>query len=67
MAGTRFCFCLVHKNKPINEIMMKNENSVVSVPSAYNTGVVTLVVMPNISKGKVLYVPAVSSVLENSS
>src|SRR5580692_10611278 len=44
-----------------------NENTVVNVPSAYSTGVVTLVVMPKISSGRVLSLPAVSSVRANSS
>src|SRR3984957_6850057 len=44
-----------------------NENAVVNVPSAYSTGVVTLVVIPKISSGKVLSLPAVSSVRANSS
>ena len=47
--------------------MTAAENSVVSVPSAYSTGVVTLVVMPKISSGSVLSLPAVSSVRANSS
>jgi len=44
-----------------------NENTVVRVPAAYSTGVVTLVVMPKISSGRVLSLPAVSRVRANSS
>jgi len=34
--------------------MTSSENTVVNVPKANKTGVVTLVVIPNISKGSVL-------------
>ena len=47
--------------------MMTNEIRVVTVPSAYNDGEVTLSVMLQISSGRVLSDPAVSRVRVNSS
>ncbi len=37
--------------------IIKNETPVVSVPSAYRVGVVTVVVIPKISNGSVFLVP----------
>ena len=48
-------------------MMIRNDTPVVTVPSAYSTGVVAVVVIPKISSGRVLYTPAASRVRANSS
>ena len=53
--------------EPSARAIATNETSVVTVPSAYSAGEVTLVVMPQISIGSVFCAPAVSSVRGNSS
>ena len=47
--------------------MIRNETAVVNVPNAYKVGVVTVVVMPKISNGRVFFEPMESSDRANSS
>ncbi len=50
----------------VNNITIK-DIKVVNVPNAYNVGVVTFVVIPKISSGRVFFTPDVISVRANSS
>src|SRR5258708_6179840 len=52
---------------PSASAMAMNDTSVVTVPSAYRAGEVTLVVMPQISMGSVFAAPEVNKVRGNSS
>ena len=52
---------------PMQAPMMMNDTIVVTVPSAYSDGEVTLSVMLHISSGRVLSEPEVCSVRANSS
>ena len=47
--------------------IIRNETAVVNVPNAYKVGVVTVVVMPKISKGRVFFEPMESNDRANSS
>ena len=47
--------------------IIRNETAVVNVPNAYNVGVVTVVVMPKISNGRVFFEPMESNDRANSS
>ena len=66
-AGRRARRRWIRAIEPSASAMTMNETRVVTVPSAYSAGEVTLVVIVQISSGSVFFGPTVSQVRGNSS